>query len=713
MWQWNALGIINILTSILCAFLIVLLVVKNKKDRRTLSFCAFLFSIILHTLPFALSRMTSNDALAIMLFKICIVAAVMIVSTLIHFVYVVLNVHKEKKRTLLSIHLLNITFAYAATGPLYLNFEEKYGWGLWPNASPLVAAYLIWWIFQVVYCLYTLYDKGVRRARGQERNAYKQMLGALIVGFSGGSMTWFLWYDVPCPPYLNAGIGLFALWIGYAVFRHHLFNIEIIIKKTAIFTGLWFGSGCIVFVISILLAPFFSRLGIPTLVTTFLSFAIFIAIFRPLEYLLENVTNKWLFQKRINYEQLLATLGETLRKISELDPLCSILSQTMTEIINIKFFVLYVYSPENDDYRLKIDDLGELAIPLKFDAKDRLVTFITAHDDIQAYDFTDDQFVKDQLISLDAKVIIPLRSAQRLIGFALLGSKLSDQDYNLQDIQAFQSLQTSVTKAIENALAIEKLKQNQIDLAHKEKFATIGILAAGIKHEINNPLFVILGRTEMILRQSMLSKNIQWSREELIAYVEKQLQSIKFNADRIADIVERLSDFSRPLDAADMQVVNVESVIKDSIKLLGYDDEHMANIKIDISLDPALEVLGDHRMIMQIFFNLLNNAIHAMNFKGSITIDCLSNHRAHIRVKDTGIGVERKYLKRIFDPFFTTKDTTQGDKNAIKGTGLGLHLVYNYAKKMNGDIQVESTPNVGTTFTLILDTPHTRNQASA
>jgi signal transduction histidine kinase len=705
MWQWNALGIINIFTTLLCLTLIAILLSKKRKDTLTLSFCAFLFSIILHTFPFALSRMCTDEALAILFFKICIVAAVMIVSTLIHFVYVVLNVHNEKKKILIAIHLLNITFAYAATGPLYHGFEEKFGWGLWPNASPLVAAYLFWWILQVLYCLYTLYNKGVKQATGKKRTAHMQMLGALIVGFAGGSMTWFLWYNIPCSPYFNAGIGLFALWIGYAVFRHHLFDIEIIIKKTAIFTGLVFSAGCIVFIISVLLSPVLTQMGVPSLVTTLISFAIFIVIFRPLEFFLENVTNKWLFQKRVNYEQLLASLGETLRKINELEPLCAILSQTMSEILNLTYFVIYVYSSDDDEYVLKIEEQAELPLPQKIESKDRLISFMTAHDDIQAYDFTENLFIKERLDKLNAKVVIPLRSAQRLIGFALLGNKRSDQDYHPQDLQAFQALQTSVTKAIENALAIERLKQSQIDLAHKEKFATIGILAAGIKHEINNPLFVILGRTEMILRQSMLSKNTHWSREELISYVEKQLQSIKLNADRIADIVERLSDFSRPLSAADMQTINVKDVIKDSIKLLGYDDEHMANITIDIKLDPALEVLGDQRMLMQIFFNLLNNAIHAMNFKGCITIDCKLNHRANITFKDTGVGVERKYLKRIFDPFFTTKDTTKGEGSAIKGTGLGLHLVYNYAKKMNGDIQVESEPNRGTTFTLILDYP--------
>ncbi|MFC1809384.1 ATP-binding protein [Candidatus Omnitrophota bacterium] len=705
MWQWNALGIINILTSILCGALITLLLTKNRKDYRTLSFCAFLFAIILHTFSFALSRFITERELAILFFKICIVAAVIIVSTLIHFVHVVLNIHKEKKKYLIITHILNATFAYASTGLLYNGFAEKFGWGLWPNASPLVAAYLCWWILQVIYCLYILYDKGVKKTTGKDRIAHKQVLGALIVGFAGGSTTWFLWYDIPCPPYFNAGIGLFALWIGYAVFRHHLFDIEIIIKKTAIFTGLCFSAGCIVFLSSILTSPLFETLGIPSLVTTLLSFAIFIAIFRPLEIFLENATNKWLFQKRINYEQLLTSLGETLRKISELDPLCSILSQTMMEILNITYFVLYVYSPDDDEYILKIDENSKLHLPGRFDPKDNFISFIEKNDSIQAYDFTTNVFMKNQLQQLEAKVVIPLRSAQRLIGFALLGTKLSEHDYNPQDINAFTTLQTSVAKAIENALAIEKLKQSQINLAHKEKFATIGILAAGIKHEINNPLFVILGRTEMLLRQSTLSKNTQWSREELIAYVEKQLNSIKFNADRIADIVERLSNFSRPLDQADMQKLNIKNVIKDSIKLLGYDDKHMENITIDIKLNPKLEVLGDHRMLMQVFFNLLNNAIHAMNFKGCITIDCTVNHRTYITVRDTGGGVERKHLKRIFDPFFTTKDTTQGDHTAIKGTGLGLHLVYNYAKKMNGDIQVESEPNKGTTFTLILDSP--------
>ena len=707
MWQFSVIGIINICNSFLIAGLLIIMFRTIQHDARTFSFSLFLIAAFMHTLFYALSRLSTNTALAFLFFKLCTVAAIALIATLMHFVHILLGIHRKKIKLLIVTDLLNASFAYVVLGPIYIDFVEKFGWGLWPiPRKPLLSVYLFWWFFQVIYCLYLLYKKGVMENTGREKLAYKQMLIAFAIGWAGGSTPWFLWYDIPCPPYFNAAIAIFAIWIAYTVFRHRLFDIEIIIRKTAMFTGLWVVAGILVCGISMLTLPVFQRVGIPSIATTFLSFAVFITLFRKTEVVLEHITDKWLFHKRINYETLLTSLGDMLTKINELEPLCETLSALMIETLPIAYFHIYVYDDEEECYVLMTQNDDENPFPLAYDTDTPLLAPLSTLNSVIADDFATKKKMKEMLVYLRTSLLIPLRSARRLIGFIIIGNKLSDQEYTKEDIRAFKTMQASLTTAIENALAFEKLKNSQIELAQKEKLATIGTLAAGIKHEINNPLFVILGRAEMISRHGMLRKKSDWDREKLIDYIERQLTSIKFNAERIKEIVERLSDFSKPIDTADMQTVFVRHTVDDSIKLLGYDSRQMMHISFCITLEDSLMVMADSRMLVQVFFNLINNAIHAMNFQGEITISStVTPYHAYIHVRDTGEGIEGKNLSRIFDPFFTTKDTTQSNQSDIKGTGLGLHLVYNYLKKMNGDITVESEIGHGSTFTIILEKP--------
>lgn len=446
-------------------------------------------------------------------------------------------------------------------------------------------------------------------------------------------------------------------------------------------------------------------LDIPVLWAGGIMLAMLIIAAKPAEIFTAHLLKKKNSPKKINYTQLLRSLGETLIKVNELDPLCRIMSNTITEILDIKYFILYVYNRTENCYMLKTEHNIPMQFPLMYDRNDSIIRFISLHNGILAHSRATNTQLQNALASMHAKICIPLKSAHRLIGFALIGDKVSNRSFTHDDIAAFQAMQKTAATALENALTLEKLKEDHNEHAQKEKLATVSTLAAGIKHEINNPLFVILGRTEMLLRHSLQNHQKHWNNEKLLEYVEKQSQSIQANADRIKNIISRIADFSKPIHEAHMTNVNVLQTLNDAIKLLGYSDCHLTDIYFAITIDPHLMVRADGKMLLQIFFNLINNAIHAMNFTGTVTIAASEDTLVHIRVQDNGIGIDHKNIKRIFDPFFTTKDNTQGATNTIKGTGLGLHLVYNYITQMRAQITVESTPNKGTTLHMTFDKP--------
>ncbi len=221
-------------------------------------------------------------------------------------------------------------------------------------------------------------------------------------------------------------------------------------------------------------------------------------------------------------------------------------------------------------------------------------------------------------------------------------------------------------------------------LIESEKMATIGVLAAGLAHEIGTPLNVIMGRAEVLMES--LSDN---------PTAKRSLRTIIEQIERITSIIRQLMDFVKPKEPA-LRKTNITKVSDRIIDLLQI---RLKKKKIEITkdYDPDLpEVLIDPHQWEQVFLNLIMNAIDATGENGKISVAIKkANSKIVIRVADNGMGISQENLNRIFDPFFTTKKPGQG-------TGLGLTVTRNIVKQHGGWIKVRSEPGKGTTFTIIL-----------
>lgn len=233
---------------------------------------------------------------------------------------------------------------------------------------------------------------------------------------------------------------------------------------------------------------------------------------------------------------------------------------------------------------------------------------------------------------------------------------------------------------IKDFTEVKKLQQ-QID--QSEKLAVIGQLAAGVAHEIGNPLTSISSIVQILQRRSKDN------------FFSEQLSHVKENIDRISKIVRELVDFSRPPGHEKMEI-RITDVIKTALGIVRY-DKRVKNVQFETDLDPNLpkvNLVPDQ--LLQVFINILINALDAINGEGRI--DVISSHDKdfiYIKLMDNGCGMDEHTISKIFDPFFTTKEVG-------KGTGLGLSVSYGIIKKFNGDIFVESQLNKGSTFTVKL-----------
>ena len=229
-----------------------------------------------------------------------------------------------------------------------------------------------------------------------------------------------------------------------------------------------------------------------------------------------------------------------------------------------------------------------------------------------------------------------------------------------------------------------ELENAQRQLIQTEKMASLGQLAAGVAHELNNPLGTIL------LFSQFLKKELR-GKEKL----EKDIDLIVQETERAAKIVKDLLSFSRETQLKPGPL-NINSIIKKALSLM---EKHVLFQKIEVKqdLEPSLpSTFADPDLLKQVFLNIILNAAQAMEGEGILTLKSKvlnDGKQLRIQIKNSGKAIEKEHLSRLFDPFFTTKK---------KGTGLGLAIVYGIISKHKGSVHVESQLNKGTTFSITL-----------
>lgn len=235
----------------------------------------------------------------------------------------------------------------------------------------------------------------------------------------------------------------------------------------------------------------------------------------------------------------------------------------------------------------------------------------------------------------------------------------------------------------------KELENTHLQLLQSEKMASLGKLAAGVAHEINNPLAGILMYASMIKEELPQDHPMK---QDLDMIIEQAL--------RCKDIVKQLLEFARQTPPTKARI-DLNASLNQAISLL----ENQAlfhNIKIVKRLDPFVPLVdGDLGRLNQVFINIIINAADAMEGHGTLTIESLyrrDRETVEVRISDTGCGIPEENLNRIFEPFFTTKGVG-------KGTGLGLSTSYGIIKDHGGEISVDSKVGRGTTFTISLPVP--------
>jgi two-component system NtrC family sensor kinase len=227
-------------------------------------------------------------------------------------------------------------------------------------------------------------------------------------------------------------------------------------------------------------------------------------------------------------------------------------------------------------------------------------------------------------------------------------------------------------------------------MEHSQKLSSIGRLAAGVAHEINNPLAIIN-------EKAGLMRDIIGMREDFPDKdkFSRQIEAILRSVERCRGITHRMLGFAKRMDVK-IEVLDLNSVLVETLGFLEREAEYR-NVELVRELDPNLpSIPTDHGQIQQVFLNILNNALAAVPDGGKIVLKSWSesDRFVAISIQDNGCGMSEETAKNMFEPFFTTKKE--------KGTGLGMSITYGIVKRLGGDIRVVSKINEGTTMTILL-----------
>jgi signal transduction histidine kinase len=224
----------------------------------------------------------------------------------------------------------------------------------------------------------------------------------------------------------------------------------------------------------------------------------------------------------------------------------------------------------------------------------------------------------------------------------------------------------------------------EAQLSQADKLSSVGLLAAGVAHEVNTPLAVISSYAQM------LSKQLQGDQTK-----SALLDKITRQTFRASEIVNNLLNFSRT-SATEFTEVDANRVILDTLNLVDSSAQERKDPHDEELATHLPPIQGNAGRLQQVFLNLFLNARDAMPQGGTLRISTSNGNGVNVSISDTGIGIAQEHIQRIYDPFFTTKSSPQDGQR--RGTGLGLSVTYGIIQEHAGKIRVESSPAEGTTF---------------
>jgi signal transduction histidine kinase len=522
---------------------------------------------------------------------------------------------------------------------------------------------------------------------------------------------------------------LFYLSVAYAIARHDLFDIDVLVKHAVVYALLTVGITIAYAGLVALVSP--ERMTLAEAPFLPAAFVVAVAVlFQPLRRRVQEATDRLFDRERLDYKRTVTAVSAALTSLLDLDEILDRVGRTMSEGLRLRSLAVFLWlddEPQQWRWDAPAGHMREVSPAPCRAIRERLIANPTASWSL--FDRGSEDVAVAEALALDGVLVVPLVLAGEVLGAFVLGRPRSGRLFSRGDVALLETLAAQSAIAIGNARsyraleasnvaleqkveartaaleqsnqklakAYEDLQATQAQLVHSEKMASLGVLVAGVAHEINNPVTFIVGGVQP-LREAIdeidAALGGQAPRGEgAIARARRAADAIARGAERTAGIVQDLRTFSHHGEARQAPV-EVHEGIEVSLRLLRPRWADRIEVHRDFATVPPVHATGDE--LNQVWMNLLANACDAIAGRGNVWIrTALVAGAIHVVIRDDGAGMSPEIERRIFDPFFTTK--AQG-----QGTGLGLTITHGIVARHGGRLAVRTGVGQGSEITVIL-----------
>lgn len=714
-----------LVTSILLGSLGFFVFIKNRKSETNIAFSLLCLSASVWQFAYSLAYRSVDLDIALKLFRIGYPGVVFIAVTYFHFANSFLKILQARKYIIIS-YCIGLIFVFFITSSnLIVSGVHSYSWGFYPKAGPFHPLFLVFFLGLINLSLgllgyFYFFQRSTLTLIRQQQLKY--ILLALGI-FTIACVDFIPNYGVSIFPFGFVPATIFIIIINYAIVRYRLIDISLAMTRTGIFVVVYS------FVLSLPFALAFGwrdklvgLLGdswwmVPLVTSTVL------ATVGPFIYVyFQRRAEDRLFQEQRRYQATLRQASAGMGKIKDLKRLVTLIVHIMTRTVRVEYSMVFL----NDVYakKFRLGAYRSRLIRKRFrsdiDYSTALVQTLKetqnpiVYDEIKqrTQDYGDLKLARleAELKAIDAAIVVPSFIDEKLVAILIMGNKVSGKTYSSDDLSVFSILANQSALAVENAQFYDEMKNTHAQLLKAEKMATIGTLADGLSHQINNRLHAMGFIAGDALDTLKLGHNLPMSLEvkEMILDLEHALNRIESNVQQGGEIVQGLLKYTRKDDAG-VQDVSLDKLIEAALDMTQF---KIKPGEISISHDYPSDlpkIHGNFTQLQEVFFNLIDNAYDAMmqrktelkepNYSPTIKIKAAGGSNGHLDVivEDNGIGIQEQDKEKIFTPFFTTKLSSK------KGTGLGLYVIQRLIEENHkGKVVYESKYKQGTSVHLTL-----------
>ncbi|MFA5057744.1 MAG: ATP-binding protein [Opitutaceae bacterium] len=693
-----ASSFLNFVAGLLLAFAVVLRGRKNQLNRR---FGVFALSIGAWSAAYFLWQISQDAGRALFLTRLLMVAAYFVPVTYLHFVAQLCGEQKPWWNRLGYVTAL-VLVGLNLTPVMVAGVKPAMDLPFWPRAGVGFAFYL------VLFVLYTgqavlLLHRHARLASGARATQLWHIFFATLIGFTGGATNFPLWYDIPVPPMGNALVFLYLVTVANAVSRYQLPLATYDFVHAAVYMAM---SATASFFFLLVYAVGASLQGVElssaNLLNGFLLGMVVSLFFFWIVPRLKDGTDRILAQtylrKRIGQRSRLKGLAEQICTISAEQEIFDTTAREIAGAMSFAHLGLFIRGEFSDAHALRAQvgwsRDGYVLTALAADS--RLVRVLAERQAPLIFDGSEVELPSEALEAIEEtrktmpfEAAFPILTEGFLLGVLILSPREGGERYTENDFSLLEAicLQLGVTL---------RARQLERRASQTEKLISLGTLAAGLAHELRNPL-VSIQTFSALLKEHGHEPEFQ---QEFGAIMQRDVGRIASIVENVAAFAENSSVAFAPVKIGEV-IAGVGEIVRPELTRAGvqFQVEELRHLP---------PVRGNYSQLLQVFLNLLQNALQALEGRAHSRITVAATVRADdvpkpmlcITVADNGPGIDPALLPRVFEPFTTTKST--GDQRSKRGMGLGLAIVRRIVQYHQGAIEVTSELGRGTTFFVYL-----------